>query len=73
MVHPCKAGNPGTVMHACSSLSATMTLCGLEVKVSNINITAGYTAVCNVCFPKDVPEPDLTGSQIAGREPPQQA
>jgi hypothetical protein len=34
-----------------------------------MNITGGYTAVCNVCFPKDKPVPDPVGAQIVGREP----
>ena len=67
MVHPCRTGNPGTVLHACSSLSATKTLCGLSINQSEINATAGFKSVCSVCFPSEMPKPDETGQPIQGR------
>jgi hypothetical protein len=57
MTHPCKkSGNPGTTMHACSTVSATTTLCGLQVEPGTIGAVAGYTHVCPDCFPADLPQ-----------------
>lgn len=63
MVHPCRTGNPGTVLHACTSPSSEKTLCGLEIQTSEINVTAGYDRVCRKCFPKDQGNAD-EGSRI---------
>lgn len=55
VVHPCRTGNPGTTLHACSREDSTLTLCGLPVDLEGgVNVLAGYKAVCRQCFPKDV-------------------
>jgi hypothetical protein len=53
MTHPCKAGNPGTTLHACGNASARETLCGLTVELDWIDVLVGYTSVCRHCFPKE--------------------
>jgi len=65
MVHPCKAGNPGTTMHACGTEDSKTTLCGLPVDLQGIGVVAGYTKVCRQCFPKD--PGDGEGDYIEGR------
>jgi len=68
MTHPCKVGNPGTTMHACSTVGASTTLCGLEVAPGTIGVVEGYTAVCQHCFPMTVtPSPRLGPLSIEGR------
>jgi hypothetical protein len=57
MTHPCKkTGNPHTTMHACSTVNATTTLCGLEFDPGTIGVVGGYTHVCPDCFPADLPQ-----------------
>jgi hypothetical protein len=68
MVHPCATSNPGTLLHACGSESSTTTLCGLSIQPAGINVTAGYTSVCKVCFPKDKASQDDLGDKIEGRQ-----
>ncbi len=53
MTHPCRTGNPGTVLHACGSVSSTTTLCGLEVDPKGIDVTAGYDRICRKCYPRN--------------------
>jgi len=53
MTHPCKAGNPGTTMHACGTANSRETLCGLPVELDWIDVLVGYTAVCSQCFPPE--------------------
>ena len=53
VVHPCRTGNPGVVLHACTS---TVTLCGEPVDLESIGQPWGFRAVCTLCYPLKDPE-----------------
>lgn len=68
MPRPCKAGNPGTALHACAKRDSKKTLCDLDVAENGVDVLAGYTSVCGVCFPADVGGDDKN-EPIGGRNP----
>ena len=69
MAHPCRTGNPGTIMHACDSELSTKTLCGREVDLATVNKLWGFKALCSACYPVENPvEGPGEVLQIPGRE-----
>jgi hypothetical protein len=70
MTHPCKTGNPGITMHACSTVNAATTLCGLQVEPGTIGVVEGYRKLCPHCFPMELaPDTRLADLEIQGRNP----
>lgn len=55
MAHPCRTGNPGTIMHACDSELSTKTLCGQDVDVATVGTVWGFKAICPGCYPAKNP------------------
>jgi hypothetical protein len=56
MVHPCvpnENGKPGTELHACISVSSTITVCQEAVTPDAIDVVAGATKLCRTCYPKE--------------------
>ena len=56
-VHPCRTGNPGTTMHACTSENLEQTLCGLDVDIPSISRVWGFKKLCPGCYPATAPQP----------------
>ena len=71
VVHPCRTGNPGVVMHAVRVDSdQTKTLCNKEVDADTVGQRWGFRALCNVCYPMQeslVPS-FLVEQLVVGRE-----
>jgi len=73
VVHPCRTGNPGVVLHACKDLNSDLTLCGKVVDRETTGQPWGFRAVCTFCYPlKDPSEANVEAPKweqgIRGRE-----
>ncbi len=73
LVHPCRTGNPGVVLHACEGMDSDMTLCGEIVDKDTIGQPWGFRALCTLCYPLKDPEDALVPAPkrvqiISGRE-----
>jgi hypothetical protein len=38
-------------MHACATKKSQVALCGVEIV--DVDVTAGYLKLCQVCYPRD--------------------